>query len=44
MAENGPLDNPISTEELESAMKELKNKKAVGPDNICNELLKCKLN
>ena len=42
MAENGPLDNPISTEELESAMKELQNKKAVGPDNISNELLTCK--
>ena len=42
MEQNGPLDNPIMENELEEAIKELKGKKATGPDNICNEILKCK--
>ena len=35
-----PLNCPISVEEVETAAKRLKNGKAVGPDNIPNELLK----
>jgi len=38
----GPLDQEITFEEVENAIKELKNKKASGPDGICNEILKCK--
>ena len=35
-----PLNCPISVKEVEEAVKRLKNGKAVGPDNIPNELLK----
>ena len=37
----GPLDNNITEEEFIQAIRQLKNNKAVGPDNICNEILKC---
>ncbi len=42
MEQHGPLDNPITIKELEESIKEIKCKKATGPDNICNEILKCK--
>ena len=35
-----PLNSPITPEEVKAAAKCLKNGKAVGPDNIPNELLK----
>ena len=35
-----PLSNPISSEEVETAAKRLRNNKAVGPDGIPNEFLK----
>ena len=34
------LDEPISRQEVRSAIKQLKNNKACGVDNILNELLK----
>ena len=34
------LDNPISIEEIDKAIKKLKNKKAVGLDGIRNEMIK----
>ena len=34
------LDNPISIEEIDKAIKKLKNKKAAGLDGIGNEWLK----
>ena len=34
------LDNPISFEEIDKAIKKLKNKKAVGLDRIRNEMIK----
>ena len=40
---NSPLDNPVTEEEIKKAIKHLKNGKAVGPDYICNEMLKCGL-
>ena len=35
-----PLNTPISTEEVSSALRKLKNNRACGPDSIPNELLK----
>ena len=35
-----PLDTPISTEEVENAIRRLKNNRACGPDEVPNELLK----
>ena len=35
-----PLNTPITTEEVLSALSKLKNNRACGPDNIPNELLK----
>ena len=37
------LDDPISTEEIDKAIKKLKNKKAPGLDRIRNEMLKTSL-
>ena len=34
------LDNPISIEEIDKAIKKLKNKKAAGLDGIRNEMIK----
>ena len=34
------LDNPISTEKIDKAIKKLKNKKAAGLDGIHNEMMK----
>ena len=35
-----PLDQPVTSEEVEAALKRMKNGKAAGPDNIQVELLK----
>ena len=35
-----PLDTPISTKEVENAIRRLKNNRACGPDEVPNELLK----
>ena len=37
--ENGPLDFPFDTEELMNLIKSIKPGKAVGMDNIYNEML-----
>lgn len=37
---NEPLSRPFSTEEIQSAIKQLKIGKAAGPDNIYNEFIK----
>lgn len=42
MDTKGPLDQSITLDEMENAIKELKRRKASGPDGICNEILKCK--
>ena len=34
------LDNPLSIEEIDKAIKKLKNKKAAGLDGILNEMIK----
>ncbi len=39
---NVPLNRPISMEEVEKVVSHAKNGKAVGTDNVPNEILKCK--
>ena len=44
MADNHEINGPISLEEIQSAVKLLKNNKSNGIDMILNEHIKCSLN